>query len=220
MSQRYNKKLNILELFAGSRSVGKEAEKRGHNVFSVDLKQFEGIDLAIDIEELEPSMIDFKPDMIWASPPCTSYSICGIAFHRKGGKPTSDFAFKSDRLVKNTLKIIKHFECVFYIENPRATLRKQSFMKGIPRTTVWYCRYGDNAAKPTDIWSNNIRSIFKPEGWEPRPQCFNGNENCHHDKCPRGSKIGGTQGKSGNYTRSIIPAELCEEIIKATENAR
>ena len=94
-------------------------------------------------------------------------------------------------------------------------------MKGLPRVTVWYCRYGDNAAKPTDIWSNNINSLFNPNGWQPRQECFNGNKNCHHDKQPRGyaakKKSGalgkGTQGKKNNYFRSIVPYELCKEIL-------
>jgi len=208
--------MNVLELYAGSRSIGKVAESRGHNVFSVDIKEFDGIDLVKDIEFLTPEDIPFKPDMIWASPPCTTYSICGIASHRKEGNPISEFAFKSDRLVKNTLKIINYFNCIYYIENPRATLRKQIFMKGIPKTTIWYCTYGDTSAKPTDIFSNNIRNIFNPDGWNPRPECHNGNINCHHESAPRGSKTG-TQGKKGNYERSIIPKELCEEIIKSIE---
>ena len=66
--------MKILELFAGSRSVGKVAEERGHEVFSVDLKDFEGISLAKDIEDLIPSDIPFKPDMVWASPPCDTFS--------------------------------------------------------------------------------------------------------------------------------------------------
>ena len=208
--------MKVLELFAGSRSIGKVAESRGHEVFSVDVKDFDGVDLAIDIEDLTPEMIPFKPDVIWASPPCTTYSICGVAAHRKDGKAVSDFAFKSDRLVKNTLKIISYFDCVYYIENPRATLRKQLFMIGIPKTTVWYCTYGDVAAKPTDIFSNNIRNIFNPNGWTPRAECHNGNIHCHHESAPRGSKTG-TQGKKGNYERSKIPEQLCLEIIKSTE---
>jgi hypothetical protein len=41
--------MNLLELFSGSRSVGKEADKLGFNVFSVDWQKFDKIDLAIDI---------------------------------------------------------------------------------------------------------------------------------------------------------------------------
>jgi len=194
--------MKILELFAGSRSIGKVAEERGHEVFSVDIQKFEGI--------------PFSPDMIWASPPCTTYSIAAISHHRPTRKPLSHFAYKSDKLVKNTLRIIDYYKCIYYIENPRGLLRKQHFMLGLPSVTVWYCTYGDTSAKPTDIWSNNIRNIWNVYGWQPKPQCFNGNKRCHHEPAPRGSKTG-TQGKKGNYERSKIPYKLCLEIITATE---
>lgn len=207
--------MNILELFAGSRSIGNTAEELGHNVFSVDVKQFDGINLAKDIEFLKKEDIPFKPDMIWASPPCTTYSIAGISHHRDMTTPKSDFAFKSDNLVKNTLKIIKDFNCIFYIENPVGMLRKMPFMRGLHKTTITYCSYGDSRMKPTDIWSNNIFDLFNQDGWLPKATCFNGNTNCHHEPAPRGSKTG-TQGLKNNYERSKIPKLLCEEIIKAT----
>lgn len=206
--------MNILELFAGSRSIGKEAEKQGHKVFSIDLKKFKDIDLAIDIEFLTPEMIPFKPDVIWASPPCTTYSIAGISHHRNNQIPKSEFAFKSDKLVKKVLELIDYYNCMYYIENPVGMLRKMTFMLNIPRATVTYCSYGDNRMKPTDIWSNNINSLFNPNGWKPRPKCFNGNRKCHHEPAPRGSKTG-TQGLKNNYERSKIPALLCKEIIKS-----
>jgi len=210
--------VKVLELFAGSRSIGKVAEKQGHEVFSVDINNFENIDLVIDILDLTKEMIPFKPDVIWASPPCTTYSIAAISHHRKNGIAISDFAQKSDKLVLNTLKIIKEFGCIYYIENPRGMLRKMPFMKGIPRTTVTYCSYGDSRMKPTDIWSNNIYSMFNINGWKPRPMCFNGNTNCHHEPAPRGSKTG-TQGLKGNYERSKLPELLCLEIIEASSKS-
>lgn len=207
-----SKQLKLLELFAGSRSVGKVAKKFGFEVFSVDIKDFEGIDLVADIEFLKPSDIPFTPDLIWASIPCTTYSVAGISHHRLNGVPISDFAHKSDRLAVATLELIKHFNCIYFIENPRGYLRKMPFMRGLPRATVWYCQYGDFRAKPTDIWSNHIYSLFNPDGWMSRPPCHNGNLKCHHEPSPRGGN-GGTQGQSNNYTRSIIPPELCDEIL-------
>ncbi len=208
--------MNVLELYAGSRSIGKVAEDLGHNVFSVDIKPFKGINLATDIEYLSPNDIPFEPDMIWASPPCTTFSIAAISKHRDNGKPKTDFAAKSDRLVLNTLKIIKEFNCIYYIENPRGYMRKMYYMMGIPRTTVWYCTYGDKRAKPTDIWTNNLYSLFNQNGWKPRPECKNGNKNCHHESAPRGSRTG-TQGLKNNYQRSKIPEQLCREVILATQ---
>lgn len=205
--------MNVLELFAGSRSIGKVAQELGHNVFSVDIKPFEGIDFVQDIEYLSVNQIPFKPDIIWASPPCTTYSIAAISHHRDNGIPKTDFASKSDRMIINVLKLIKHFECIFYIENPRGYLRKMPFMQGIPKATIWYCRYGDKRAKPTDIWSNNIYSLLNPKGsWHPKAPCYNGNKNCHHEEAPRGSRTG-TQGLANNYERSKIPINLCREIL-------
>ena len=74
--------MKVLELFAGSRSVGKVAEELGYEVFSVDVKPFENIDLVKDIEFLTIEDIPFTPDIIWASPPCTTYSLAAISHHR------------------------------------------------------------------------------------------------------------------------------------------
>jgi site-specific DNA-cytosine methylase len=204
--------MKVLELFAGSRSVGKVAEEMGFEVFSVDVKDFEGIDLVKDIEFLTLEDISFQPDVIWASPPCTTYSIAAVSHHRLNGNPISDFAIKSDKLVLKTLELITYFQCKYFIENPRGMLRKQKFMSGIPRTTVTYCSYGDDRMKPTDIWSNNIKDIFNKDGWIPKAICFNGNKKCHHEPAPRGSKTG-TQGRKNNYERSKIPTQLIKEIL-------
>ena len=206
--------MNILELFAGSRSVGKVAEELGHKVFSVDVKDFEGINLVKDIEFLEKKDIPFKPNFIWASPPCTTYSVMtGVHRDKITKEPWTDFAEKSDRLVKKTLKIIKEFNCIYFIENPRGSLRKMDFMLGLPRTTIWYCKYGDKRAKPTDLWSNNIYSLFNTKGFIPKT-CFNNNKKCQHEPSPRGSRTG-TQGLKNNYERSKIPPLLCKEIIQS-----
>jgi hypothetical protein len=43
---------------------------------------------------------------------------------------------------------------------------------------------------------------------------YNGNKDCHHEAAPRGSRTG-TQGLKGNYDRSKIPQQLCEDIVKS-----
>ena len=184
----------------------------------MDWEKYDGIDLSIDIEELTPEHIPFIPDFIWGSPDCKTYSITAISTHRNGTQPKSDYAKKCDRVNTHMLKLIDYYlklnpKLIFYIENPRGMLRKMPFMKGIPRVTIWYCRYQDSRAKPTDIWSNNIHSMFNPDGWVPRPECWNGNKKCHHESAPRGSRTG-TQGKKGSYERSRIPDQLCIDILK------
>lgn len=217
--------MNILELFAGSRSIGKVAESRGHRVFSVDLCPFEGISLVRSVLEVELHHVPFVPDLVWASPPCTTYSLLAIGHHRPAGKPMSAAAVVADRLVMHTRRLIQESGALYVMENPRATLRKQPFMRDLDRRTVWYCRYGDTSSKPTDLWSNFFRSLECPEGWEPRPQCHNNNPHCHHDRQPRsylkrkdlGLTTKGTTGKSNAYERSKLPPALCLEVIRAAE---
>lgn len=209
--------MNVLELFAGSRSFGRNSEILGHKVFSVDWEKYEGINL--DIEFLTPEHIPFVPDFIHLSPDCTTYTIAAISTHRNGTEPKTEYAKKCDRVNIHALQLVNYYLKInpnlkFTIENPRGMMRKMPFMKGLPRVTVWYCQYGDDRAKPTDIWGNNIYSLFNQDGWKPRPECHNGNTNCHHQPAARGSKTG-TQGKKGSYERSKIPDELCIDILKS-----
>ena len=79
--------MKILELFAGTRSIGKAFEESGHEVYSVEWdKSFQNINLYADIGKLssEEILLKFgKPDVIWASPDCSSYSIAAISHHRR-----------------------------------------------------------------------------------------------------------------------------------------
>jgi len=208
--------MKVLELFAGSRSIGKATEQMGGVSFSSDIEQFGRIDYVVDILDFDYKNVPFIPDVIWASPPCTSFSVASIGTHWGGGyrgyEPKTEGALLGMKLVQKTIEIIDYYQklnpnLIWYIENPRGVLRKLDVVKLLPiRHTITYCQYGDERMKPTDIWTNN-------EKWIPKPMCKNGMP-CHVS-APRGSKTG-TQGRKGSYERSMIPEQLCNEVLQTT----
>lgn len=210
--------MKILELFAGTRSIGKAFEARGHEVFSVEWdKDFDNIDLYADIGQLTAKDIlerFGRPDVIWASPDCATFSVAAISYHRRLNKqtgsldPITEYARFCDEVDQNVLRLIQELSPTFYfIENPRGGMRKMEWMQGLPRYTVTYCQYGETRMKPTDIWTNHPDPQFKPP-------CKNGDP-CHVS-APRGAKTG-TQGIKGSKDRSIIPSQLCEHIVDICE---
>ena len=100
---------NVVELFAGSRSIGRVADEMGCNVFSVDWNKYDDIDLVIDIEEMQIDDVPFIPDVVWASPDCTTYSIAAISTHRKDRIISkTEYAEKSDRMNEHFISLINH----------------------------------------------------------------------------------------------------------------
>ena len=210
--------MRVLELFAGTRSISKAFEKHGHEVYSIEWdKNFENIDWYEDIGKITAqNIIDRfgRPDVIWASPDCTSFSIAAISHHRRKNPetgnldPVSDYAKFCDNVAQHVLDLIRKLKPKYwFIENPRGGMRKMTWMQGLPRYTVTYCQYGDTRMKPTDIWTNHPDPKFKPP-------CHNGDP-CH-EPAPRGSKTG-TQGLKGSIDRSRIPDKLCEHIVEICE---
>lgn len=230
--------MKVLELFAGTRSIGKAFEAAGHEVFSIEWdKKFENIDLYADILTVTAADIVEKfglPDVIWASPDCTTFSIAAISHHRRKNPetgnldPVSEYAKFCDKVDKHCLELIAELnrmrleqglpELIFLIENPVGGLRKQTWMQDEEepkkkRYTVTYCQYeldkpvDQRRKKPTDIWTNHPNPQF-------RPVCKNGDP-CHA-AAPRGAKTG-TQGLKGSKERSVIPRMLCEHIVYICE---
>ncbi len=209
--------MKVLELFSGTESFSKIARERGHECFTVDMDRSFNPDLCMDILELSINDIPFKPDLIWASPPCTSFSVASIYRYWREGYPKNHKAFIGLAIVCKTIELINELEPNFwFIENSRGMLRKQKLMEELSRDTVTYCQYGHTIQKPTDIW-NNCSS------WKPRPMCKPGAD-CH-ERASRSARTGvqginnsfSNLGSKGKVMRAIIPKELCLEIIRCVE---
>lgn len=209
--------MKVLELFAGTRSIGKAFERKGHEVYSIEWsKDFENIDWYEDIGKITAQDIIDRfghPDVIWASPDCTSYSVAAIGHHRRKNKetgnldPVTDYAKFCDEVNQHVVELIKELNPTYYfIENPRGGMRKMSWMQELPRHTTTYCQWGEKRMKPTDIWTNYPKPNL--------PCCKNGDP-CH-EAAPRGSQTG-TQGIKGSVDRSRIPDKLCEYVVELCE---
>ncbi len=232
--------MKILELFAGSRSIGKAAEELGHEVFSSDIKDFGGIDYVTNIFDFKIDEVPFIPDMIWASPPCTGFSVAAIGKNWVKGEPFTPKTASAElgvAILNKTIDIIKEFielnpPLSFYIENPRGKMRKAPFLQpgtshNLPK--VYCVKNGDikfipmchNLFRHTVTYCQYGDTRMKPTdiwtnniNYSPRPACKNGAP-CHI-AAPRGSQTG-TQGLKGNHERSKIPHDLCLEVIRYTQ---
>ena len=200
--------MKLLELFSGTKSVGKVAEQLGYEVVSLDLKN---ADINIDI--LNWDYHQYQPkhfDVIWASPPCTEYSIAKSTGVRK--------IEEANQIVERTLNIIEYLNPKYYIiENPQTgLLKEQWFMYGMPYIDIDYCKYGMPYRKRTRLWNN----VFN---WKPRPLCKKdcnsmvGNKHkAEAQRMPSGKKQDwGDQPLFGLSDLYVIPSDLIYEIFSS-----
>ena len=206
----------MLDLFAGLGGWSKPFIERGHEVFRVDWDDKFDLELVADITTLKPSDLPWKPDVILASPPCETFSIASIGHHwNKDRTPKTEAAELGLKLVANTVRLIQELNPKYaIIENPRGMLRKLDLIPA-PRVTVWYCHFGENRAKPTDLWG----LPFPPVNF--RGECHNRKPNhpidcccADHEAAPRGSQTG-TQGMGSYAKKSVIPYELASVVEEA-----
>ena len=201
--------MKTVELFSGTGSFSKIAKNREHEIFRVEIDERFEAELYRDILKIKEKDLPKNVDVLWASPPCTSFSVASIGKSWCGNYcPSRVETALGMAYVLKTLELINKIKPKYwFIENPRGVLRKMAFMNGIHRNTVTYCQYGDIRMKPTDIWTNLTE-------WKPKPMCKNG-DSCHVS-APRGSKTG-TQGLKGSIERGVIPPQLIEEIFDVME---
>jgi len=188
--------MKILELYSGTGTFSKIAKELGHEVYTIDNNPKCNPNKCIDILKLKMEDIPFKPDMIWASPPCTDYS------HAK--RTGVSYIELSNMLVIKTISLILALKPKYWvIENPQTgTLKFQYFISELPYTDVDYCRYGKKFRKRTRLW-NNFGFIGK--------SCVCKGK--HEDSCGNG-RAKYTENKLNAYQKGSIPEQLTKEILK------
>lgn len=180
-------KIKVLDLFSGTQSVRKAFEKQNIDIdyIGVDIYSPEKENLILDLtsENIIKKLLaklpkGWKPDFIWASPPCETFSLANPG---KGSAnlhyevvndnlyARRDFAAKGKGLdfeirsikqtaislacVANMKEIIKHFDVPFAVENPGRSLIRY-LLKDLIINDVDYCMYGFDVKKWTYIFTN------------------------------------------------------------------
>ena len=109
--------MKLLELFSGTKSVGKVAEQLGYEVISLDLK-----DADINCNILD---WDYTPyptgyfDVIWASPPCDTFSILRKCWTGRYGHTVETMQTDIDNIglpiLRRTEDIINSFNPTYFL---------------------------------------------------------------------------------------------------------
>jgi hypothetical protein len=186
--------IKVLELFSGTRSIGKCCDELGWESISVDM-------ILPATHKCDIMDFDYKQypkdyfDIVWASPPCTNYSKLQdghLGRMRKGEIYTKEIQEKEmkedDKLVLRTLEIIDYFNPEYYfIENPDTSrMKEREYMKDRPYYVVDYCMYSDwGYRKRTRIWTNK-------ENWEAKvcnKKCGNMIGNLHKTNLGNADRI-------------------------------
>ena len=201
--------MRILELFSGTKSIGKAFERLSHEVVSVDLDPTFEPTLIVDVltwdyTEFEPGIFDF----VHASPPCTHYSVA-----RTRGGPR-DLA-GADALVNKVLEIIDYFHPTFWlIENPATGLLKtrpciQCLPPPLTCSYCMYCAWGYR--KNTHFWTNLCLDLKTCDKACP------GYENGRHPNiAQRMTKFIDSVNRSNRLADLYrIPDDLCDVVARA-----
>jgi site-specific DNA-cytosine methylase len=200
---------HLLELFCGTKSIGKVFEAAGWRVTSVDLNAKCDPTICCDALELRPKQIEGEVDIVWASPPCTQFSKA-----RTTAKTPRNLEL-ADSLVQVGIQTALHFDAPLFMENPQSMLEHREIVADLHMELIDYCIYA------CEDWPKYYRKrtmIFcSGHDWKPaRPLCKNDCRGCPDGKRHiEAAQRGGTRGSPGNRLEELyaIPPALPREIL-------
>ena len=154
--------MKVLELFSGTRSVGKICDELGWETISVDM-------ILPATHQCDIMDFDYKQypkdtfDIVHASPPCHTFSKIQDSWIGRKNKHGEVISMETilkriDKeglpLLRKTQEIINYFDPKYYlIENP-GTSKMKNYLD-LPNYVVDYCMYSDwGYRKRTRIWTN------------------------------------------------------------------
>ena len=207
--------MRVLELFSGTGSVGKICREKGYEVVSLDLKNAD-INTDIMLWNYKEQFESGSFDIIWASPPCNSFSVLQNAIRSKT-EIYANIHATGLPILNRTLEIIEYFKpTTYFIENPQ-TGRMKEFITDKPFVDVDYCMYCDwGYKKRTRIWTNKEREKINPLLCNKK--CGNivqvGKSVLHKKNCGNSMALRKVNGKSTTLQeRYRIPEKLVHSLF-------
>ena len=195
--------VKVLELFSGTGSVGKCCKELGWDTVSVDM--ILPADHKCDIMDFDYKQYPKDEfDIVWASPPCTNYSMLKKCWYGRKLKDGTIYSKEqnaidqdeADKLVEKSFEIIDYFKPEFwFLENPQTgNLKNRCIMKDKPFYDVDYCMYSDwGYKKRTRVWTN--KEEFDNKLCDNKGTCGNmiliedGKRHLHKTNCGNTEKI-------------------------------
>jgi len=218
----------LLELFCGTKSVGKVFETAGYEVISLDYNAKFNATHTEDI--LTWNYYQYSPDyfdVIWASPDCRTWSLAtGGKYRLKQSiyglnNEHQEQATLGNNMVLKVIEILTYFKCKsWFIENPKALMVHfpplKEFIKeqNAYNSVVYYGNYNDwGFPKPTHIWSNmplwnEVKPEMSADKYELKYHTFNGNNKRYY------KAFGGGNAEE----RSKIPSDLINRLMLLVPN--
>jgi site-specific DNA-cytosine methylase len=117
----------MLDLFAGLGGASQAMRARGWDVVTVDSDPRFGCDVTADLSAW--SWTGRRPDLVWASPPCTEFSRESMPWCRTGNPPSLD-------LVRAALRVVRECDPTWWVlENVRGATRHLNPLLGEPQSS-------------------------------------------------------------------------------------